>query len=56
MLEVKEACCETDLSGFYIIETKKEIEEMQSRIYNLMEEIQQLKKQLDIHTLSKLAK
>ena len=55
MLEVKETCCETDLSGFDIIEMKKEIEEMRSRIYNLIEEIQQLRKQLDIHTLSKLA-
>ena len=55
MLEVKEACCETDLYGFDVIEMKKEIEEMKSRIYNLMEEIQQLRKQLDVQTLSKNA-
>ena len=47
--------CETDLTGYDIIKVQKEIEEMCLKMYDLRNDIEQLKRQLDMRTLSENA-
>lgn len=47
--------CETDLSGHDIIKLEKEIEEMHLNMYGLKKDIEELKRELDVRTLSENA-
>ena len=47
--------CETDLSGDDIIKLEKEIEEMRLNMYGLRKDIEELKRELGVRTLSENA-
>ena len=47
--------CETDLSGDGIIKLQNEIEEMRLNMYGLRKDIEELKRELGVRTLSENA-
>ena len=54
-MECCNVVCETDLSGHDIIELEKEIEEMRLNMYGLRKDIEELKRELGVRTLSENA-